>query len=106
MNKDTIGLKISPKEMTAKALFVIRKYDNIALSELKKKVKDNEYILCYSYTDRFGLKKIIQCYEELSKIGVDAQLFELDDIATTINELKTLNNTYDEISDEIDNDEL
>ena len=64
----------------------------------------NAYVLKYSYTDRFGIKAVIQCYEELSKIGVKALLFELDDMPTDIDSLRNLNETYDEISAEIDAD--
>ena len=107
MHSDTIGLKVLPKDASAKCLFILRKYNDSAIMNLKKIILNSEYVLKYSYTDSFGLKAIIQCYEELSKIGVTTLLFELDDKPTDIEGLKTLNDTYDEISAEIDeeNDE-
>lgn len=102
MEKDTIGLKLITQDATAKAIKIIRKYNNIGIGDIKQKIINGEYVLLYSYTDRFGLKKIIRCYEELKTVGVIAKLFELDDEPATIDDLKTLNATYDEISDEID----
>ena len=38
----------------------------------------------------------------MTKLGISATLFELDDEECDIELLKNLNNMYDEISDEID----
>lgn len=105
MNKDTIGLKITNSDLMAKSIAIIRKYDNCSVSIIKTRIQHGEYVLVSSYTDRFGLKKVIHCYEDLADAGISAEIFELDDEPTTIEFLRNLDRTYDEVSDEIDSEE-
>lgn len=102
MTGDTIGLKIRTISSSAKMIAIIRKYSNSSMGKIKKSIQEREYVLLCSYTDRFGLKKIISCYDELKENGIEAEVYELDDEVTSIEFLRNLNSTYDEISDEID----
>ena len=104
MTADTIGLKVNSKSTMTKAITIIRKYSNSSIGEIKRSIQEKRYVLLYPYTDRFGLKKIIACYEELEHNGVGAKVYELDDELTTIEFLKNLNGTYDEISEEIESE--
>lgn len=81
---------------------IIRKYNGSPLWKIKKSIQERCYVLQYSYTDRFGLEKIIKCYDELKENGIEAEVYELDDEIANIDFLRNLNGTYDEISDEID----
>ena len=105
MNGDTIGLKVRPSESIAKCVQIIRQFDASPISTIKDHITRHEYVLVCSYTDRIGLKKIIQCYKELTAKGIIPEVFELDDELTTIDFLERLNATYDEISGEIDGGE-
>jgi len=102
MTGDTVGLKIATVSASAKMIAIIRKYSNSPMWEIKKSIQERNYVLLYSYTDRFGLKKIIECYDELKENGIEAEVYELDDEITNIDFLRNLNGTYDEISNEID----
>lgn len=104
MTGDTIGLKIATVSVSAKIIAIIRKYTNSSIGKIKSSVQERDYVLLYPYTDRFGLKKIIACYDELKENGIEAEVYELDNEITTVDFLRNLNGTYDEISDEIDAD--
>ena len=104
MTGDTIGLRISTECASAKIISIIRKYRNSSINTIKRSIQERKYVLLYPYTDRFGLKKVIACYDELKKNGIEAEVYELDDEITTIEFLRNLNATYDEISEEIDAD--
>ena len=100
--KDIVGLKIRPGDSLAKGISIVRKYKNAPIGEIKREIQENEYVLVYSRIDDRGLKQIIKCYKELTKEGLKAELFEGNDEPTTLELLKNLDNTYDEISDDID----
>lgn len=104
MTGDTIGLKIGTVSASAKTIAIIRKYNNDSMGTIKKNIQNRGYVLLFPYTNRFGLKKVIECYDELKSNGIEAEVYELDDEITSIDFLRDLDKTYDEISEEIDAD--
>lgn len=100
----TIGIKISSTESFAKVVSIVRKYEPLSISEIKKRVDSNAYILTYSYTDDKGLNTLLKCHNDLSAVGIPTQLFE-HDRPCELQFFKNLSNTYQEISDEIDAEE-
>lgn len=100
----TIGIKITSAESFAKVVKIIRKYKPLSISEIKKCIDSNSYILTYSFTDNEGLNNIIMCHKELSALGISSQLFE-HDRPCDLQFLNNLFNTYQEISDEIDSED-
>ena len=102
---DTVGIKIPKGTPIAKCVTVIRKIEPaLSISDISNRINNDEYVLSYDYTDDRGVKKIIKCYEELTKLGISPILYELDDEECDIDILKNLNNMYDEIDSEV-NDE-
>ena len=100
---DNVSIKIPAGAPIAKCVSVIRKIEpSLSISDISSRINNNEYVLSYDYTDGIGVKKIIKCYEGLTKLGIQPTLFELDDEECSFEQLKNLNNMYDEISDEID----
>ena len=104
MTGDTIGLKITTVSASAKMIAIIRKYSDSPIEKIKRSIQERDYVLLYPYTDRLGLKTILAGYDELKEHGIEAEVYELDDEITTIGFLRNLNDTYDEISDEIDSE--
>lgn len=100
-----IGLKIESYKSFAECAKVVRQFQNYSISELKKRIDEHDYILCYACTDDSGIKKVIKCYEELTAIGNDISLYELDHRLTTIELVRNRDQMYDEISNEIDDEE-
>lgn len=100
---ENVSIKIPAGAPIAKCVSVLRKIEpSLTISDISSRINNNEYVLSYEYTDGSGVKKIIKCYEGLTKLGIHPTLFELDDEECSIEQLKNLNNMYDEISDEID----
>lgn len=97
-----IGLKIDREKATAAAIGIIRKYSGNTISQIKKNIQEDKYVLSCPYTDRLGLKRVIACCEELERKAIDAKIYEMDGEPAGIDFLKRLDTTYDEISDEID----
>lgn len=98
-----VGLKLSQDDPIARCVSVIRKIEpDLSIADINSRIKNDEYVLSYDYTDDSGVKKIIKCYEELSKYGIKPRLFELDDTECGIDILRNLAGMYDEIGDEID----
>lgn len=104
MNNDVIGLKISDNSISAKTIAIVRKYNNASIGQIRKNILEGKYVLFCSYTDRNGLKSVIECYEELKENGIAAEVYELDNEITTMEFLKNIDETYNEISNEIDNE--
>lgn len=101
MAEDRIGLKLGSGNATAAAITVIREYSGSTILQIRKSIQKDKYVLSRPYTDRHGLKSVIACYEELERLGIKAEIYEMDNEPATIDFLKTLDATYDEISDEI-----
>ncbi len=103
---ETVGIKIPKGSPIAKCVAIIRKIEpSLSISDISNRINNDEYVLCYDYTDDSGVKKIIKCYEGLIKLGITPVLYELDDEECDIEILKNLNNMYDEIDSEIDDEE-
>lgn len=100
---DTVGIKIPQGTPIVKCVPIIRKIKpSLSISEISSRIANDEYVLSYDYTDNNGVKCIIKCYEQLTKLGIQPRLFELDDEECDIEMLVNLTTMYDEISDEID----
>ena len=96
MTGDTIGLKIGTVSASAKTIAIIRKYNNDSMGTIKKNIQNRGYVLLFPYTNRFGLKKVIECYDELKNNGIEAEVYELDDEITSIDFLSVnCNNKLD-----------
>ena len=100
-----IQIRIITDNVSAKCISIIKKHTFLPISEIKNCIYNGQYILSCPYTDRHGLKKIIKCYKDLEDASVPVSDYELDDRLTTIDFLRNLDATYDEISNEIDAEE-
>lgn len=102
MAKLIIGLKVESYKSFADCVKVIRQFENYSLAEIKTRIQNHDYVLCYECSDDVGVKKIIRCYEQLTKLNVVTSLYELDNRLTTIENVRNRDTMYNEISDEID----
>ena len=53
-----IGLKIDSYKSFAECAKIVRQFQNYSLSEIKRRVNDHDYVLCYACTDDVGVKKL------------------------------------------------
>lgn len=104
MMKMIVGIKIDSYKSFADCAKIIRQFQDYSIAEIKKRVDNHDYVLCYSCSDDIGVKNIIHCYEELTAVGAKVSLFELDHRPTTIELIRNRDRMYDEISEEIDSE--
>lgn len=98
---ETIGIKIFPTAEFAKVVKIVRKYQNLSISEIKNRIMQSEYIILCDGVDDEGLAVIISLYNELSALNISCELFE-DDSPTDIHLLCNLQEMYCEIDEYID----
>ena len=79
---DTIGIKVLPVNTSAKCISIFRNHSSLSIGEIKKLIEGENYVLSFHYTDKQGVKQIIECYQLLEKAGIQAKLFEHDRPAT------------------------
>lgn len=97
-----VGIKVPKDSPIARCVSVIRKLEpSMAISEINSRIKNDEYVLTCDYIDDSGIKKIIKCYDGLIRLGIEPKIFEHDD-ECDIQFIRNLNQTYDEIGEEID----
>lgn len=104
MSQYIVGLKIKSFQSFASVAKIIRKYKEYSFSEIKALIEKHDYLLCFDCADRQGVKKIIACHDELIAVGAEVNLYELDNRETTIEQMRNRDQTYNEISDEIDSE--
>jgi len=98
---DRIGLIIRSANSSAKCITIIRHYNPISIAEIRHAIDTGRFVLDCSYTSDTGIRKIIQCYDELTNAGAVVEIYEDGDL-TTREFLSNLMNTYQEIADETD----
>ncbi len=94
-----ICLKIKEYPSIAKCISILRKYNPSPMSEINVAIESNAYVLSYRYTSDSGIRKIRKCFDELSKNGIVAEIYEHDSL-TTREFISNLLNTYHEIEQE------
>lgn len=97
-----IGLKIESYKSFADCAKIIRRFQDYSFAEIKSKIQNHDYILCYACSDDIGVKNVISCYDQLTKVGTDVSLYELNNRPTTIDLIRNRDAMYDEISADID----
>lgn len=53
--ESTISIKVPTDSPVAKIVSIVRKIEPMPISEITRRIKNNEYLLVYSYTDNRGL---------------------------------------------------
>lgn len=98
-----IGIKINELNISAKCIMIIRKYQDLPISEIKQKIEDNQYILTCDYIDDNGIKSVLELYNELNSEGVSCSLYEHNN-PTTIEFLNNLLDSYEETRKQVEED--
>lgn len=102
-NNSIVGIKINGTDIPTKCIMIIRKYQDIPISEIKQKIWDGQYILICEYIDSKGIKEILSLYNELSLEGVECSLYEHKN-QTNVEFLNNLLNSYEETRKQVEED--
>lgn len=99
-----IGIKINEKNIPAKCIMIIRKYQNIPISVIKQRIESNQYIITCDYIDNEGIKLVLELYNELNSEGIICSLYEHNNPTITeflCNLLESYEKTKREVEEEI-----
>lgn len=102
-NNSIIGIKINKTNIPAKCIMIIKKYQDLPISEIKQKIEKNKYILTCDYIDDNGIKSVLGLYNELNAEEVNCSLYEHNN-PTTIEFLNNLLNSYEETRKQVEED--
>lgn len=94
-NNSIVGIKLNETNIPAKCIMIIKKYQDLSISEVKQRIEENKYILICDYIDATGIKSLLALYNELNSEGVNCSLYEHNNL-TTIEFLNNLLNSYEE----------
>lgn len=97
--EDRIGLVIKSTNSIAKCISIIRKYNPISISEIKKSIDNKSFVFDCDYTNDSGIRKVRRCYDELIKTGATVDIYEDGDL-TTREFISNLLESYREIDEE------
>ena len=75
----TAGIKAD--KLTAGVAKIIRGYEEISISEIKRRIDNNEYLYVCDFIDEKGVSSILNMYEQLTAQGVGCTLYDHDNPA-------------------------
>ena len=105
-NKDIAGLKIITDTIPASLIKIVLKYRRDSIAEIKKNIERGDFVLSCSFVgepEKFN--NLIMCYNELTKNGYLAELYE-HGRKSNIRFFKNWSNTMNEIRKEIEEEDF
>lgn len=98
-----IGIKLSERTFTASIAKIVRKYRDISISEVKRIVLSNDYLISCDYIDAAGIAKILNLRRDLENNGVSSVIDEHDSVSS-VEFLLNLLVSYEETAQQIEID--
>ena len=77
-----IGLKIKSTPSMAKCIAIMRKYNPASMADIQNAIEHNDYVLTCSYISHPGVRMIRRCFDELTKAGIEAELYARDKLSS------------------------
>lgn len=96
-----VAIKISKTAFSAQIVKIVRKYTDSSISDIKKRINKQEFIMSCDDIDDEMIKQIINLYRELRKEDIPCLLYE-NDRETTCKYLENLLQWNKEIEEEIE----
>ena len=85
-----IGIKITKYDSMSKCISIIRNYRPDSIGIIKSEIESNDFIFVCDFTDTPSLKKMLKCFDELSKNGCTLIIQDEDEIISREMLLNTL----------------
>lgn len=98
---DTLGLQIAETNISVQGIKIIRDEMNMSISDIKRRVAQNAYIVECDAVDEEGLALIIRLFSKLTGIGISCTLYE-HGRPSSIHFFNNLLNMYAQIDTELD----
>lgn len=86
-----IGIKLAEREFSAACAKIVRKYRDIAISDIKSLVLNGDHLMTCDNIDPEGIRSILDLHFELKNDDLNSMIYEDDEIAT----IELLNNRLD-----------
>ena len=102
-NNSIVGIKVNGTSIPAKCIMIIKKYEDLPISEVKQRIENNQYILVCDYIDDNGIKAVLGLYSELNSEGINCSLYEHNNL-TNIKFLNSLLESYEETRNQVEED--
>ncbi len=79
LGRNTAGLKIITKTVTADLIKLLKKYRKDSISAIKSDILSENYVFTCSFSgDSENFEKMVTLFDELSSLGYTVQLFDED----------------------------
>ncbi|ADU21442.1 hypothetical protein [Ruminococcus albus] len=76
-----IGIKAD--KFTAAVAKVIRAYEDVSMSEIKRRIADGDYIYSGDLYRAAEIKKVLKINDELTKAGINCEMYVHDEVTNT-----------------------
>lgn len=96
-----IGIKLSECTFTASIAKIVKKYRDISISEVKRIVLSNDYLMSCDYIDAVGIKKILDLRHDLEIGGISSVIYEHDSVSS-VEYLLNLLASYEETAKQVE----
>ncbi|KHD37941.1 hypothetical protein NL50_00045 [Clostridium acetobutylicum] len=93
---DTISVKVQNDGNINKYISIIRKETGKSIAEIKKAIENSDKIIECDYYESEEINRVILVIEYLIKSGAKVEIYE-DNSISTLEKLKNLVSTYEEI---------
>ena len=77
MNRQ-IGIKVPVDSSIVKVVSVIKKIEPLSNSEIKRRIREDDFLLNYRCASDEEVLNILRCYHRLINMGVKPTLFDQD----------------------------
>lgn len=96
---DRIGLVVKSTDSVAKCISIIRRYNPISMTEIKRAIETEQFVYDCEYTNDTGVRKVRKCYDELVKSGASVEIYA-DGFLSSREFISNLLGSYHEIAQE------
>ena len=103
----TVGLKLESSVFTATMAKIIRKYQELPISQIKQIVSNNDYV--YDIIRANGIKTLLHVKKDLSKEGINSYIYvegKLTSEEYLNNLLVSYKQTEEQVEEEMDREAL
>ena len=105
----TLGLKLESSVFTAPIAKIIRKYQDLSISQIKEIVLNNEYVFKCDIIRANGIRTLLHIKEELFREGINSYIYVEDRLTNEDylnNLLVSYKQTEEQVEEEMDREAL
>lgn len=78
----TIGIKLTDCKFTAACAKILRKYRDISISDVKRLVLNNDYLMTCDNIDAAGIRAILSLHYDLKDEKIQSKIYENGEVTS------------------------